>query len=165
MSSHSTHSEPRRVKLRIRSVNRIGENLAQIIGVNARSGCNDNVCQQTIDRDRCVTAGRKSETHAQRTARGLSETRLLLKYPLRLALNPLISSIGQVLPLLVSVSVIVAVVLNIPTVGPLLLEALLSQDMYLAGAILLIYSFLTIVGTLLSDVLLALIDPRIRMER
>ena len=75
MSSHSTHSEPRRVKLRIRSVNRIRQNLAQFIGVNVRGGRNDNVCQQTIDRDRCVTAGRKSETHAQRAARGLSGDR------------------------------------------------------------------------------------------
>ena len=75
MRTHSTHSEPRRVKLRIRSVNRIRENLAQFIGVNAGRGRNDNVCQQTIDRDRCVTTGGKSEAHAQRAALGLSGDR------------------------------------------------------------------------------------------
>ena len=98
-------------------------------------------------------------------ARGLSEWRLLLKYPVRLAINPLISSIGGVLPALVSGSVIVAVVLNIPTVGPLLLEALLSQDMFLAGSLVMILAFLTMVGTIISDVLLAWLDPRIRFGK
>jgi len=98
-------------------------------------------------------------------AKGMREWRLVLHYPVRLALNPLVSTIGWYLPQLFSGSLIVATVMNLPNIGPLLLRALVNRDMYLAGAILLIYSFLTIVGTLLSDVLLALIDPRIRMER
>ena len=81
-----------------------------------------------------------------------------------MAFNPLISTIGWYLPQLFSGSLIVATVMNLPNIGPLLLRSLIKQDMYLAGSILLIYSFLTIVGTLLSDILLALIDPRIRME-
>ena len=97
-------------------------------------------------------------------AKGLREWRLVLRYPVRLALNPLVSTIGWYLPALFSGSLIVATVMNLPNIGPLLLRALINQDMYLAGGILLIYSFLTIVSTLLSDVLLALIDPRIRME-
>lgn len=97
-------------------------------------------------------------------AKGLSEWTLVLRYPVRLALNPLVSTIGWYLPALFSGSLIVATVMNLPNIGPLLLRALINQDMYLAGGILLIYSFLTIVGTLLSDVLLALIDPRIRMD-
>jgi peptide/nickel transport system permease protein len=89
----------------------------------------------------------------------------VLRYPVRLALNPLVSTIGWYLPLLFSGSLIVATVMNLPNIGPLLLRALVNQDMYLAGGILLIYSFLTVVGTLLSDVALAMIDPRIRVER
>jgi len=83
----------------------------------------------------------------------------------RLAFNPLVSTIGWYVPMLFSGSLIVATVMNLPNIGPLLLRALINQDMYLAGGILLIYSFLTIVGTLLSDVALALIDPCIRVER
>jgi peptide/nickel transport system permease protein len=98
-------------------------------------------------------------------AKGMKEWRLVLRYPVRLAFNPLVSTIGWYLPLLFSGSLIVATVMNLPNIGPLLLRALINQDMYLAGGILLIYSFLTIVGTLLSDVALALIDPRIRVER
>ena len=97
-------------------------------------------------------------------AKGMSEWRLVMKYPVRLALNPLISTIGWYLPLLFSGSVIVATVLNLPTIGPLLLRALITQDMFLAGAIILIYCALAIIGTLISDILLAWIDPRIRME-
>jgi peptide/nickel transport system permease protein len=97
-------------------------------------------------------------------AKGLSEWRLVLRYPARLALNPLVSTIGWYLPALFSGSLIVATVMNIPNIGPLLLRALVNQDMYLAGSILLIYCFLTVVGTLISDVLLAWLDPRIRME-
>ena len=97
-------------------------------------------------------------------AKGLSEWRLVLRYPARLALNPLVSTIGWYLPALFSGSLIVATVMNLPNIGPLLLRALVNQDMYLAGSILLIYCFLTIVGTLLSDILLAWLDPRIRME-
>jgi peptide/nickel transport system permease protein len=97
-------------------------------------------------------------------AKGLSEWRLVLRYPVRLALNPLVSTIGWYLPALFSGSLIVATVMNLPNIGPLLLRALVNQDMYLAGSILLIYCFLTTVGTLLSDILLAWLDPRIRME-
>jgi peptide/nickel transport system permease protein len=96
-------------------------------------------------------------------AKGMKEWRLVLRYPVRLAFNPLISTIGWYLPMLFSGSLIVATVMNLPNIGPLLLRALVNQDMYLAGGILLIYSFLTIVGTLLSDILLALVDPRIRV--
>ena len=97
-------------------------------------------------------------------AKGLSEFRLLMKYPVRIALNPFISTLGWLLPNLVSGSVIVAIVLNLPTAGPLLLQSLMSQDMYLAGAFILLICALTLVGTLISDVLLALVDPRIRLD-
>jgi peptide/nickel transport system permease protein len=97
-------------------------------------------------------------------AKGLPEWKLIFRYPVRLALNPLISTIGWYLPQLFSGSLIVATVMNLPNIGPLLLHALTQQDMYLAGSILLIYCFLTIVGTLISDILLAWLDPRIRME-
>jgi len=98
-------------------------------------------------------------------AKGLSERRLLLKYPLRMALNPFIADIGNLIPSLVSGSVIVSVVLNLPTVGPVLLDALRSQDQFLAGFILLFVAVLTLIGMLISDLLLAVIDPRIRFGR
>jgi peptide/nickel transport system permease protein len=97
-------------------------------------------------------------------AKGLSELRLIFKYPIRIALNPFVSTVGWVLPSLVSGAVIVSVVLNLPTVGPLLLNSLQSQDMYLAGAFILLLSVLTLVGTIVSDILLAMLDPRIRLE-
>ena len=97
-------------------------------------------------------------------AKGMAEWRVVLRYPVRLAFNPLVSTIGWYLPALFSGSLIVATVMNLPNIGPLLLRSLINQDMYLAGGILLIYSFLTIVGTLLSDILLAALDPRIKME-
>jgi peptide/nickel transport system permease protein len=97
-------------------------------------------------------------------AKGLGESKLIWKYPVRVALNPFVSTIGYALPQLISGIVITAVVLSLPTIGPVYLRALQSQDMYLAGAILLIISILTVVGTLLSDVLLAIIDPRIKLE-
>lgn len=97
-------------------------------------------------------------------AKGLSERRLTWKYPVRVALNPFVSTVGYALPGLVGGVIIVAVVLNLPTIGPLLLRALLSQDMFMAGAIVLIISVLTVIGTFISDVLLALLDPRIRLE-
>lgn len=96
-------------------------------------------------------------------AKGLSERKVVLKYPLRMALNPFISDIGNLIPSLVSGSVIVSVVLNLPTVGPVLLSALQSQDQYLAGFILLFVAILTLIGMLVSDLLLALLDPRIRL--
>jgi peptide/nickel transport system permease protein len=95
-------------------------------------------------------------------AYGLSERALLIKYPVRVALNPFVSTVGWVLPSLVSGATITAVVLNLPMTGPLLLRALISQDMYLAGSFILMLSALTVVGTLLSDLLLAWLDPRIR---
>jgi peptide/nickel transport system permease protein len=97
-------------------------------------------------------------------AKGLPEWKVLLKYPVRVALNPFISTAGWILPSLVSGSVIVAVVLNLPVTGPLFLQALTSQDMYLAGAFILLLSLLTVIGTLVSDMLLAWLDPRIRYQ-
>jgi peptide/nickel transport system permease protein len=98
-------------------------------------------------------------------ARGLSEWQLVMKYPVRMAINPLASTIGWYLPELFSGSLIVATVMNLQNIGPLLLRSLINQDMYLAGGILLIYCFLAIIGTLISDILLAWLDPRIRMEK
>ena len=97
-------------------------------------------------------------------ARGMKESRLIVKYPVRVALNPFASTIGYILPFIVSGSIIVSVVLSLPTVGPLLLRALLSQDMFLAGTIILLIGAMTVAGTLISDILLMLIDPRIRFE-
>ena len=96
-------------------------------------------------------------------SKGVSESRLIFKYPVRIALNPVASTIGWRLTEIISGAPIVAVVLSLPTTGPVLLRALLSQDMYLAGAFLLPLSVLTVLGTFISDVLLAAIDPRIRM--
>ncbi len=96
-------------------------------------------------------------------AKGLSETRLLLKYPMRVALNPFIADIGNLLPHLLSSAAIVSVVLSLPTTGPLLLRALQSQDMYLAGFLLMCLSLLTVIGMFLSDLALAALDPRIRL--
>ncbi|MTH77846.1 ABC transporter permease [Paracoccus aestuariivivens] len=97
-------------------------------------------------------------------AKGLSERRLLLKYPMRIALNPFISTIAWLLPNLISGSVVVAIVLNLPTAAPMLLQSLMAQDMYLAGAFVLLICALTLIGSLISDILLALVDPRIRLE-
>lgn len=97
-------------------------------------------------------------------AKGMSEFQLLVRYPVRVALNPFISTIGWILPTLVSGEIIVAVVMNLPTTGPLLLRALLVQDMYLAGSLIFLVSILTVFGTLISDLLLAWIDPRIRYQ-
>ncbi len=97
-------------------------------------------------------------------AKGLPEYEVLLKYPLRIALNPLVSAIGWVLPHLISGVTITAIVLNLPAAGPLLLRALVSQDMYLAGSFILLLSVLTLIGMLISDLLLAVLDPRIRFN-
>ena len=97
-------------------------------------------------------------------AKGLGEMRLVLKYPVRVALNPFISTVGYVLPYLMSGSVIVSLVLSLPTIGPVLLKSLQSQDMYLAGTIILLLGMLTVLGTLLSDLLLVITDPRIRID-
>lgn len=97
-------------------------------------------------------------------AKGLPEWRVLLNHPVRVALNPFVSTIGYLLPYVVSGSVIVSLVLGLPTVGPLLLSALLAQDMFLAGAIVMLLGVLTVIGTLISDLLLMWIDPRVREE-
>ncbi len=97
-------------------------------------------------------------------AKGLPEHKLLVKYPVRIAANPFISTSGAILPALVSGEIIVATILGLPTVGPLLLRSLQAQDMYLAGTIIMMTSVLTVVGTLLSDLLLAWFDPRIRYQ-
>ena len=98
-------------------------------------------------------------------AKGVSEMRLLFRYPVRIAVNPLISTIGWLLPAIVSGEVITAIVLNLPTTGPMLLKALLFQDTYLAGSTVLFLAALTVVGTFLSDLALMWVDPRIRFER
>jgi peptide/nickel transport system permease protein len=97
-------------------------------------------------------------------SKGLSELSVILKYPVRMALNPFASTIGYTLPYIVSGSIIVSLVLGLPTVGPLLLKALIAQDMFLAGTIVLLLGVMTVIGTLVSDVLLVWIDPRIRLE-
>jgi len=95
-------------------------------------------------------------------AKGLSEWRLILKYPVRVALNPILSTVGWQLPNIIGSFVIAGVVLNLPIIGPVLLNALTAQDMYLAGAIVLLLSIMTVIGTVISDIALALADPRIR---
>ena len=97
-------------------------------------------------------------------AKGVKPLKLLVKYPLRIAINPFISTIGLLLPTLISGEAIVSIVLNLPTTGPALVQALINQDMYLAGSFLMLLSILTIVGMLISDLLLAWADPRIRYE-
>lgn len=97
-------------------------------------------------------------------ARGLKENKMIYKYPVRVALNPIISSIGSILPSIVSGATVTAIVLDIPTVGSLLYNALLSQDMYLAGACVIMLTAITIVGTFISDILLVVVDPRIRLQ-
>ena len=95
-------------------------------------------------------------------AKGMEEKKLLWKYPIRMAVNPMVSTIGWVLPGLISGEMVVSIVLSMPTMGPILRRALISQDMYLAGSFLFIVSVLTVIGTLISDILLAIADPRIR---
>ncbi len=97
-------------------------------------------------------------------AKGLHPFRALMKYPLRMALNPFVSDIGSLLPHVISGGAIVSVVMSLPTTGPMLLEALRSQDMFLAGSFLLFMAFLTVIGVFLSDLALAALDPRIRLQ-
>jgi peptide/nickel transport system permease protein len=97
-------------------------------------------------------------------AKGLTEMRVILKYPVRAALNPFASTLAYLFPYLVSGSIIVSLVLSLPTVGPVLLKALIAQDMYLAGTIVLLLGVLTVVGTFISDLILMWIDPRIRYQ-
>lgn len=96
-------------------------------------------------------------------AKGLPEWKVVLKYPVRIALNPFVSTAGLELPQLISAQLIVATVMNLPTLGPTLLRALLSQDMFMAGSIVLILTALVLIGVLISDIVLAKMDPRIRM--
>jgi len=97
-------------------------------------------------------------------AKGLSELKLLFKYPVRHAMNPFVSTIGWILPGLVAGEVVVAIVLNLPTSGPVLYDALRNQDQFVAAGFILVLSVLTVIGTFLSDILLAVLDPRIRLE-
>ena len=97
-------------------------------------------------------------------AKGMKEWQLVLKYPVRVALNPFVSSIALVLPQLISGTTIISIVLSLPTTGPIQIRSLMSQDMYLSGSIFLLLSSLTILGTLISDLLLAVVDPRIRLN-
>ena len=98
-------------------------------------------------------------------AKGIAERTLLFKYPVRIAINPIVSTIGWILPGIISGETITAIVLSLPTTGPLLFQALLNQDMYLAGSTIMFLTFLTVVGTFISDILLVWIDPRIKYER
>jgi peptide/nickel transport system permease protein len=98
-------------------------------------------------------------------AKGIAESRLLFKYPVRLAINPIVSTIGWQLPVILSGETITSIVLNLPTTGPLIFRALVSQDMYLAGSTVMMLGVLTLVGTLLSDILLVVVDPRIRYSK
>ena len=96
-------------------------------------------------------------------AKGLPEWRAVMKYPVRMALNPLVSTVGYLLPFLISGSIIVSVVLNLPTEGPLLLRALLTEDLFISASIVLVLGAMTVIGTFLSDILLGMLDPRIRI--
>jgi len=95
-------------------------------------------------------------------AKGMAPSRMLVKYPLRMAFNPFVADIGNLLPSMISGSVLVSVVLGLQTIGPFLLTALKSQDLFLSAFVLMFVALLTLVGTLVSDLLLALLDPRIR---
>ena len=92
----------------------------------------------------------------------MASIRLIIKYPVRVAINPLVSTVGYLLPALVGGSVIVSVVLALPTLGPVLLRAMIQEDVYLAGFIVMILGVLTVLGTLVSDLMLAIVDPRIK---
>ena len=96
-------------------------------------------------------------------AKGLSHWRVVMKYPVRVAINPMISGIGGLLPSLIGGSVIVSVILNLPTIGPLLLQAVQRQDTYTGGFLILLLGILTVIGVLISDIMLVVVDPRIRM--
>ena len=128
-----------------------------VIGTSGTAGMIRRLRANLLDelQKQYVTTGR---------AKGLPSFRLLVKYPLRMSLNPFIADIGNLLPQVVSGAAIVSVVLSLPTTGPMLLDALRSQDMYLAGSFLMFLSLLTVVGMFLSDLALAVLDPRIRLQ-
>ncbi|MBA7621140.1 Oligopeptide transport system permease protein OppB [subsurface metagenome] len=98
-------------------------------------------------------------------AKGVDERTLLFKYPVRVAINPIISTVGWMLPAIISGETITSIVVGIPSLGPLLFDALRIQDMYLAGGIIMILGFLTLIGTFISDILLVWVDPRIRYQK
>ena len=98
-------------------------------------------------------------------SKGLDERKVLFKYPIRIAINPIVSTIGWMLPGIVSGGAIVEIVLSLPTIGPLILSGLTSLDMYLAGSAVMVLAFLTIIGSFVSDMLLVVVDPRIRYEK
>ena len=127
-----------------------------VIGTSGTAGMIRRLRANLLDelQKQYVTTGR---------AKGLAPGRLLVKYPLRMSLNPFIADIGSLLPEVVSGAVVVSVVLSLPTTGPMLLQALRSQDMYLAGSFLMFLALLTVVGIFISDMLLAVLDPRIRL--
>ena len=114
--------------------------------------------------ERCTAVAHCSSVAVAARARGVPEWRLVLKYPVRIALNPFISTLGYLFPFLLSGSVIVSVVLSLPTLGPTLLIALTSQDLMLGATIVLMLGVLTVIGTLISDILLVVFDPRIKIE-
>ena len=126
-----------------------------IIGLTGTAGMIRTMRAMTLDelQKQYVTTAR---------AKGLKEGKLLVKYPIRMAVNPIVSTIGWTLPALISGEVVVSIVMNMPTIGPLLMGAFMAQDMFLAGSMMLFIATLTVIGTLLSDILLAVMDPRIK---
>ena len=128
-----------------------------VIGTSGTAGMIRRLRANLLDelQKQYVTTGR---------AKGLPPRRLLLKYPLRMSLNPFIADIGSLLPEVISGAVVVSVVMSLPTTGPMLLDALRSQDMYLAGSFLMFLALLTVIGVFISDLLLAVLDPRIRLS-
>jgi peptide/nickel transport system permease protein len=128
-----------------------------VIGTSGTAGMIRRLRANLLDelQKQYVTTGR---------AKGLPEGKLLRKYPLRIAMNFFIADIGNLLPAVISGAEIVAVVMSLPTTGPILLTALQSQDMYLAGSFLMFLALLTVVGVLVSDIALAMLDPRIRLQ-
>lgn len=128
-----------------------------VIGLSGTAGMIRRLRANLLDelQKQYVTTGR---------AKGMPPFRLLVKYPLRMALNPFIADIGSLLPSVISGSAVVAVVLSLQTSGPMLLEALRSQDQYLAGSFLMFLALLAVIGTFVSDILLAALDPRIRLS-
>ena len=127
-----------------------------VIGTSGTAGMIRRLRANLLDelQKQYVTTGR---------AKGLGRFRLLIKYPLRMSLNPFIADIGNLLPQVISGAAIVSVVLSLPTTGPMLLQALESQDQFLAGSFLMGLALLTVIGMFLSDVALAFLDPRIRL--
>ena len=128
-----------------------------VIGTSGTAGMIRRLRANLLDelQKQYVTTGR---------AKGLPPGRLLLKYPLRMSLNPFIADIGSLLPEVISGAVVVSVVMSLPTTGPMLLDALRSQDMYLAGSFLMFLALLTVISIFISDLLLAVLDPRIRLS-